>query len=770
MSTTDSITSAGLCNEDDYRGAIVLWIARFGASKSDLLTRFGLQQESETVDGALRWALDMGYVETDGSNSPEPEFYLPTSMGLLYVSEMPAGEYLARWIGYVDVLKDRGGVFNRAAASVAAALAVKFESDLEGEYGVSMLDEWQLRALGRMNNRMYRFATRAPVGGKQQLRLPPIILKDNDEPEAAGEAGENDERDYALPIVVEVLTADKGDAEIRNILVNRNNRSDLSHVMCYVADERRGVVLKVIRKIKAQEKIIFYQMPPKIEASALVGLDAELMGDLLTKDITAFSNEEHESLKHVVMCAYHFEVVSISGIADYLEMEEWYVTELVESAVEAKPKLLKAAQVLCDGVRVYSVTQNGVEFLKKAGGTVSERPSSVTITGASEAKDRLRIAAKLARRNDFERCVVMSPVESHDWDLPVPSVTVTLNGRPQLSHPDLTIRPIKDLREYQAVAIITSERDSLESAGAILRAWAEGPVEMVMFFAIQALVPGLKSLARELGVYDRVKIKALPRSEKVVSVDESEEALRAGDDVAGTDDEFDSDHIGDSPPQSGRAASGTDRKTTKRAPQRRKRVPTSADPEIAAREMEIRREDDAMARLEHKLEQSSEGRPKRLDITDPGVKDFEPINDKAALEYEDVLRLYEVDTSRWQVSWRLLVNVAILLIERKIEVKDIDVQTFKVGRDTFEKKVFEMYKAGAWQLLPEIIDYSEKGLPLEKKRPTLKWAWIDPEQFDERIRFACNVRSHFDSDFLGRLGLDKQDGLGDISEELDSLL
>lgn len=129
-------------------------------------------------------------------------------------------------------------------------------------------------------------------------------------------------------VLVEVFSEDMQESEIRSILVNRYKRQDVLCVLCYAADVHRGLMLKVIREIKAQEKIVFYRMPARVEASALVELDAELVGDALTNDITTFTEEEQESLGRVVMCAYQFEVASVRGIADYLEMEGWFVAEL----------------------------------------------------------------------------------------------------------------------------------------------------------------------------------------------------------------------------------------------------------------------------------------------------------------------------------------------------------------------------------------------------------------------------------------------------------
>jgi hypothetical protein len=305
----------------------------------------------------------------------------------------------------------------------------------------------------------------------------------------------------------------------------------------------------------------------------------------------------------------------------------------------------------------------------------------------------------------------MSPLKMRRETGMVPSVVVKIHGRPHRSHADLTIVRPGAADDPLTVAVMSSDQDSLEAASLTLQAWAEIRVKRVVFYAVQELLHGLKAFAKEIGVADRVAIKALPELEQVIQANqdkaEKEKALEEAD---------------------ARAA-------------------------LKQQETEVsdaEQEDKAMARMLGKVEAFSqkEVKPSRLDVTDPEVRAFRPINDAAALEYADVLRQCEVEIEKWQVSWRLLVNVALLHIERKIPIDRINVDTAKVGRDTFEKKVYEMHAKGAWKLLPEIIEYSEADLPVLSKRPKLDWSLVDPEEFLPRNKF---VRPNRPPSYLERL-------------------
>ena len=674
---TRLVKGAGQNNAD--RRAIVSWICSFCGTEADLLTRFGLTDEAQRLRYVLDWALSTGCIAFEDEVADRPPFLIPTERGMTFAA-MGFGRR------YVGLLGGRSHTYNRTVASVMAALGNMMENDEDySEYRKSygLWDQWTLRGDGRGRDGNYKFAVKVLVGEGTQVRLPAAVLN----PKGASSY---------RPILIEVLSEDMKESEIRSILANRHKRRDVLCVFCYVAAKHHEFVWQTILDAGAQEKIFVYEIPEAAGAAQLMELEPNPVPD------------SAQLVADMLECVGEFEMASVSGLAGYLRMGEHHLQMLLAQVV--KRGLLRESQAIVDGVSVYSLTDAGLREVE-----LDRRVVDVTMQGARQAKERLRVAAVLKRERGSDWIVMsrsqMAPPgeESEDEEddaQQVPWIEVRIRGALHKLYADLILRERDAPKEPPVAVMVITKHYTPVVLNAIATAWAqrtEGSDRLAreaILYVDRERRPDLKRRVRELGASKRVLIVPQLETELVIM----EDRVRAREEQKQREAEE----------KQRQAAARQARRNTPKA-QRAAREPAEPNDTVELRT------------------------PERNLITAPDSKKLsgvEWISDHSAKVIESMLRDRGVDIDQWTVHWRYIVNVALWCVQRKREFNPITAQTYGVSRQTFELRVLLMYNVGVWQAIPGILRQQAKD-GREVDRGYLNWGLIDVERFTRQAKHAA---------------------------------
>lgn len=680
MATLDwsTIASAGgRLQVNTIRRAIVSWICSFCGTEADLLTRFGLSGEAQLVREALRWALETKHIELYRDDSGRPPFYIPTERGMSFA----AMGYGSR---YLSMVGQRSQTYSRTVASVLAALANLTETDEEYEEyrdNFRLWDQWALRSAGRDRKRSYKFAVNAAADEGTHMRLPAAVFYPTHE-------------SSYRPVLVEVLSEDMLESEIRSILVNRHRRPDVLCVFCYAAAVHHEFVWQTILEIGAQEKIIVYSMPPGADAAQLMELEPDAVPD------------SGQLVADILECVGEFEMASIAGLADYLQMGEHHLQMLLGGAVEKD--LLSESRAIVDGVSVYSLTKAGLEEVEL------QRPVvDVTMQGARQAKERLRVAAVLKRERGSDwivmsRSQIALPGDEQN-DHQIPWIEVKIRGAQQRKlYADLILLERKAPKKPPVVAMLITKRYTPLILNTIAAAWAQRTEDKdarlareAILYVYPELALALKRHVRALGAGKRVRIEPLLEAELVIKEDRARarEEQKRREAVER---------------QSKRAAAEQSRQKVRRL----QRAPGESVGPMTSVGLRTPGRGLIVAPDSEKL---------------PGTQ---WISDASAKVIESLLRSRGVDIDDWVVHWRYIVNVALWCVERGRRFRPLSAQTYGISRHTFELRVLLMYNVGVWQAIPGILkQQAENGLEVD--RGIIKWGLIHVDEFTEQMKYAA---------------------------------
>lgn len=668
MATLDWVSrvlAGGPSQEHAYRQAIVNWICSFCGTEADVITRYRLADEAQRAQDVLRWALEKGYITPEEGESNQPLFYIPTERGMSFAA-------MGYGIRYLDLLGQRSQIYNRTVASVMAMLGNLVETDEEyKEYreDYCLWDQWELRTASRDKRGNYRFAVTVQTDEGRPTRLPAAVFYPvNDTPRQA--------------VLVEVLSEDMQESEIRKILVNRYKRQDVLCVLCYAAEKHHRFVWQTILDIGAQEKIVVYSISPETGAAQLLEVNPDPVPD------------SAELVADILECVGEFEMGSVAGLAAYLKIGEHHMQMLLAGAVRSG--LLRESRAIVDGVSVYSLSQKGLDEVEL------DRPlADVTMQGARQAKESLRIAAVLKHGygNDWivmGRSQMTLPDDEQESEQ-VPWIEVTIRGARRKFYADLILRQRKAPGKPPIAVMVITKHYTPMVLNAIAEAWAqrtekgEGQLaRQAILYVERDLTPALKRHVKGLDASKQVKVKYLLEAELVVKEDRARARREQ-----------------------------KEREDTEKAARREKRQQVKQQRQIKRKRIEAR---------------PPEIKNIRQEVVAPPIRGYTPIGDAAKHRISTELKRAGVDIERWLVTWELVVNVAVYYAERRIPHTMMTHEHDGVTRDTFEKRAFQIDEAGVWQSIPEILKrLADEGLEVKR---SMDWTLMDPEGFRERNRVS----------------------------------